>query len=325
MGTLLFEGSELSTEENETVLDCLLRQKIKVTNSCKSGICQSCLLKSNSELDASSQKGLSASKKQAGLFLSCQQRVTSGLEVFLPDTSTLLVDGRVISQERISNSVVVLKIKTLSKYSFKAGQFTNIIRDDGLCRSYSIASQTGSDELEFHIRKVPNGELSTWLYDNDLINKRIKLSEAMGECCLNDDMNEKDLLLVGVGTGLAPLYGVLRDSIVEKKMGSVQLIHGGLTVDSLYLVENLKSIEQKIDFFSYYPVFLKGEEKEGFLKGDLVELIKKFDFDKSKTIVMICGDPLLVKSIKQEVFLSGVSSKHILSDPFISHVENREK
>lgn len=325
MTTFVFEGSEFNAQEGETVLDCLLREGEKVTNSCKSGICHSCLLKTNSKLDDISQKGLSTSKKDAGFFLSCQQKAQSGLEVFRPDTSVLNTDGKITSQERISDSVVILEIETSSEYSFKAGQFTNIIREDGTCRSYSIASQTGSNTLEFHIRKVPGGELSGWLYDNDLINEPVKLSEPLGECCLTNDMEGKDLLLIGVGTGLAPLYGVLKDSIADRKMGTINLLHGGLTVESLYLVDSLKSLEHEHDFFSYHPVFLKGDEKEGFRKGDLVDLIKKFDFDKSNTTVMICGDPQLVKNLKQEVFLAGVPSKNILSDPFISHSTNGKK
>lgn len=325
METFLFEGIEYSALNDETVLDCLIREGVKVTNSCKSGICHSCILKSTSNLDEISQKGLSSSKKEAGFFLSCQQKVVPDLEVFMPDSSTLFVEGRITSQERITDSVVVLKIQTLNDYPFKAGQFTNIIREDGVCRSYSIASQTGDQELEFHIRKVPGGELSNWLYDEDLTNKKIKLSEPLGECCLNDEMNGQDLLLIGVGTGLAPLYGVLKDSVSNGEMGNIKLFHGGLTVDSLYMVENLKTIEKKFDFFSYHPVFLKGEDKEGFLKGNLVDLIKELNFDKKNTIVMICGDPILVKSIKQTVFLSGVPSKNILSDPFISHSSNEKK
>jgi NAD(P)H-flavin reductase len=318
MPKFIFEGIEYNALEGETVLDCLLRAAERVTNSCKSGICHSCLLKSSAKLDALSQKGLSPSKKEAGFFLSCQQKAYSDLEVFRPDTSTLLVEGEITSQDKVSDSVVIIKIKTQDDYPFKAGQFTNIIREDGVCRSYSIASQTGSHELEFHIRKVPNGELSNWLYNEDLKGVSVKLSEPLGECCLNSSMEGKDLLLIGIGTGLAPLYGVLKDSLCQERMGAINLFHGGLTVAGLYLIEGLKKIEKENDSFSYYPVVLKGKDKKGFIKGDLVEVVKNFDFDKNNTVVMICGDPQLVNSLKQKIFLAGVPSKNILSDPFVS-------
>lgn len=322
MSTFTFEGREFVSKEGETVLDCLLREGIAVTNSCRNGICHSCLLKTTTKLDGRSQKGLSTIKKESGYFLSCQQEVTSDLEIFRPDTSTLLAEGEIVFQERISDSVVMLKIKTSQDYLYKAGQFTNIIRDDGLCRSYSIASQSGSSELEFHVRKVPNGIISSWLYDEDLINERVKLSEPLGECCLSSEMDGKDLLLIGVGTGLAPLYGVIKDSVLSQKFGKINLLHGSLAFEGLYLIEDLRAIEKESNFFKYYPVFLKGDDREGFVKGDIVEFVKNFDYDKSKTIVMVCGDPQLVKNLKQTVFLAGVPSKNILSDPFVSSGTN---
>ncbi len=325
MAAFVFDGVEYVAQDGESVLDCLLREGVDITNSCRSGICHSCLLKSSSKLESASQKGLSTPKKEAGYFLSCQQKAYPGIEVHRLDTSTLFIDAKITSQKRISDSVVIVEAQTSSDYPFRAGQFTNIIRADGTCRSYSIASQTGSKTLEFHVRKVPGGELSGWLYDSDLINESIKLSEPLGECCLTTDMQGKDLLLIGVGTGLAPLYGVLKDSLAEQKMGTINLLHGGLSIESLYLVDSLKSLEQEHEFFNYHPVFLKGEEREGFRKGDLVELIKNFEFDKANTVVMICGDPQLVKSLKQTIFLSGVPSKNILSDPFVSHAGDGKK
>ena len=322
MTAFTFEDQEYQALTGETVLDCLLREGVSVTNSCRNGICHSCMLKSKSKLNAKSQKGLSTAKKEAGYFLSCQQEVDSPLEVFRPDTSTLLTEGKIISQERISDSVVIIKIETLKEFPFKAGQFLNLIRDDGLCRSYSIASQTGSQQLEFHIRKVPHGEMSSWLYDRDLLGQKIKLSEPLGECSLTDNMRDRDLLLIGVGTGLAPLYGVVRDSLAMASMGKIHLLHGGLTIEGLYLVEDLKNLEKQNATFHYYPVFLRGQEVEGFQKGNIVELVRAFEFNKANTIVMVCGDPQLVKSLKQEVFLAGVPSKHIFSDPFISHTAN---
>lgn len=324
MTKITFENKTFETNGNESVLDCLVRSGENITNSCRSGICQSCILKSTSNLSGESQKGLSEAKKRAGLFLSCQEVPKSDLEVFSPDTSTFLIEAKVIEQRIVSDSVVVLKIAPVQELDYKAGQFVNLIRSDGLCRSYSIASKTGEKELEFHIRKVPDGRMSSWFFDEKLEGETIEISDPLGECYLSDEMNEKDLLLVGVGTGLAPLYGVVQDCIQLGRNRKVSLFHGGLNFESLYFVDELQDLSQKNDFFTYQPVYLKGDAREGFMQGDLVQLIKELDYDKSNTVVMVCGDPFLVKKLKQEIFLSGVSSKNILSDPFISPTNNEK-
>lgn len=318
MPTIQYEGNSYNVFDGETVLDCLIRNGEKITHSCRSGVCHSCILKTKSNICSISQKGLNKAKIESGLFLSCQQPADKDLEVFKPDTSMLLTQATVISQDRISDTVAIVKIKTDDIFAFKAGQFINLIRHDGVCRSYSIASQTGSDTIELHIRKITDGKMSAWLYEEDLIGEKIQVSEALGECYLTDDMADKNLLLIGVGTGLAPLYGVLQDCIKNKSFQSVTLFQGSLNFEGLYLVESLKNIESNHDFFSYIPVYLRGEKRHGFEVGNLVEIIRDHKYCSSNTIVMICGDPFLVKELKQTVFMSGVPSKNILSDPFVT-------
>lgn len=318
MNKLDYEDNEYEINKDESVLDCLLRHGVRVTNSCRSGICQSCLLKSQSIIDPLSQKGLSTSKKESGYFLSCQQKATNGLKVFKPDTSALIKYALITYQEKLNDSVVLIKLKPLEEYYFRAGQYVNLIRRDGVCRPYSIASHTGSDELELHIRKIPGGTMSSWLFDETLLNEKIQISESIGDCYLSSDIENKNLLLVGIGTGLAPLFGVIRDRLHSTTMSSrVTLFHGGLTFESLYMVEQLKMIEKENEFFTYHPVFLNGEVKQGFTQGNIVELINSYKYDILNTVVIVCGDPVLVKKIKQTVFLNGVPSKYILSDQFI--------
>lgn len=322
MTLITFENKSYQVNENESVLDCLLRNGEAITNSCRNGICQSCLMKSASTISTASQKGLSEAKKRSGLFLSCQEFPTSDIEILKANSSIMSFDATITSQKIISDSVVIIKVMPEDNFDYKAGQFVNLLRADGLCRSYSIANKTGDKELEFHIRKVPNGQMSSWLYDEKLSGEKIKISDPLGECYLTDFMHEKDLLLIGVGTGLAPLYGIALDCVQSNRERKVNLFHGGLSFNSLYYIEKLQEIECNNDFFTYQPVYLEGDVKEGFIQGDLIKIIKDFDYDKNNTIVIICGDSQLTKKLKQEIFLSGVPSINILSDEFVSPKHN---
>lgn len=318
MPVLKYNGHTFEGLESETVLDCLIRNDQIIPNSCRGGICQSCTLKTSSGADAIAQKGLNASKKESGLFLSCQQRLTKDFEVTKAAESNIQITGQILSQDRVSPSVVIITMHLETPLPYHAGQFVNIIRDDNLSRSYSLASESNEQTIKLHVRKIPNGVMSSWLYDTNLIGQMIKINGPIGECYLTPEMFNDDLLLLGVGTGLAPLMGIISDALAKGFKNKICLYHGGLSIESLYLIEDLKNLEKKFEQFSYFPVYLKGDEREGFIKGDMIELIKDNIIDKLNTTVMVCGDPDMVKKIKQTVFLKGISSKKILSDPFIA-------
>jgi NAD(P)H-flavin reductase len=318
MPALKYNGYTFEGHESETVLDCLIRNGQVIPNSCRGGVCQSCTLKTTSGADAIAQKGLSTPKKESGLFLSCQQRLTKDFEVTKPAESDTQIVGQILSQERVSKSVVIITIRLASPLTYHAGQFVNIIRDDNLSRSYSIASVSNDRTIKFHVRKMPGGVMSSWLYDTDLIGEMIKINGPIGECYLTQEMFNDDLLLLGVGTGLAPLFGIILDALAKDFKNKIRLYHGGLTLESLYLVEELKNLENKFEQFSYSPVYLKGDERLGFIKGDMIELLQESFIDKFNTTVMVCGDPDMVKKLKQTVFMKGVSSKKILSDSFVA-------
>lgn len=325
MPILKYNDQSFEGIESETILDCLIRNNQVVPNSCRSGVCQSCMLKTNSTPDLSSQKGLSPSKRESGLFLSCQQKLNKDFEVFKPNESSTMIEGEIISQDRISSSVVLVSIKVDADFNYYAGQFVNIFRGDGLCRSYSLASQSNDKTLQLHVRKVLNGEMSNWLYNSELIGQKIKLSGPIGECYLNQDMFNDDLLLLGVGTGLAPLFGIIKDAISKGFQKKITLFHGGLTREGLYLVEDLKILEEQYSQFNYNPIYLNGDEREGFIKGNILELLKDLSLDKLNTSVMVCGDPEMVKRMKQTIFMKGIPSKKILSDSFITVTTNSGK
>ncbi len=275
-------------------------------------------MKTISGADSVAQKGLSVSKIESGLFLSCQQRLTKDFEVTKSAESNNLTVGEVLTQNRVSLSVVIITVRLETPLIYRAGQFVNLVRDDNLSRSYSLASKSNEQIVEFHVRKVSDGAMSQWLYNTNLVGQKININGPIGECYLTQEMFNDDLLLIGVGTGLAPLVGIINDAFSRGFKNKIKLYHGGLTIESLYLIEDLKCLENKYEQFSYVPVYLKGDERDGFTKGDLIEILKNSFIDKFSTTVMVCGDPDLVKKIKQTVFMKGVSSKKIFSDSFIS-------
>jgi malonyl-CoA/methylmalonyl-CoA synthetase len=59
------------------------------------------------------------------------------------------------------------------------------------------------------------------------------ISAAIGQCFYVSGRSQQPLLLVGSGSGLAPLYGIARSALAQGHEGDIWLYHGSHTVEGL--------------------------------------------------------------------------------------------
>jgi NAD(P)H-flavin reductase len=115
--------------------------------------------------------------------------------------------------------------------------------EDGLTRSYSLASLASDSLLELHVAVRPWGFMSRWLTTS--IGQPVGLRGPFGECCYRPDNRRRPLLLIGTGTGLAPLMGVLRDALTRGHSGPIRIYHGARNLDGLYLWQALLKLAKR--------------------------------------------------------------------------------
>lgn len=322
MVTISYEGKVCSVEAKETVLETLLRNGVAIKNSCRSGVCQSCILKAEKgKPPEKSQQGLKDTLKAQGCFLPCISHPEEDL--YISSTTNVQTPVIIVDKKMLNSEVLYLKLKAREEFEFRAGQFVNLIRQNGLARPYSIASLPSDGYLEFHIRVLPGGQMSSWLYSDAKLEEELKIQGPIGDCFYVPDKKEQPLLMVGTSTGLAPLYGILRDALRQGHKGEIHLFHGALKATGLYLMEDLFSLAKEYSHFYYYPSVLQDEKNQ---QNSLIEIgaIDKLVFHTLKKIkgwrAFLCGHPDLVTSLKKQVFLAGVSLKEIYSDAFLPSI-----
>ena len=317
MASVRFEGVSYFLADNETVLDGLLRHGRRLSYSCKAGVCASCVLKATTGVPpARAQAGLKDSWKARGYFLACSCVPETDLDVASPDAD-LRFGATIQSLSMLSGDVIEARLAPDTPIDFRAGQYVTIVREDGLARSYSIASLPKKGELELHIRKIRGGAMSGWFHDTARPGDRVTVIGPSGECFYVEGREDQPLLLAGTGTGLAPLYGVLRDAISKQHRGPIYLFHGALHAGGLYLVNELREIAQAHRQVCYVPSVLRGEPEQGFAVGALDQAIVDRIPNVSGWRGYICGDPAMVQSLKMKLFLAGMASRDIHADAFI--------
>ncbi|GAB4393714.1 MAG: FAD-binding oxidoreductase [Gammaproteobacteria bacterium] len=322
MSSITFQEKTYRLKENETVLDCLLRHQQGIPFSCRSGVCQSCLLRAiNGQPPKAATVNLRTTYQRQGYFLACRWQPDSDIEVALPDMASTTIAAEILSLTNLCHNVKAIRLKPLEAFECLPGQYINLINPNNVTRSYSIANLADEDGyIELHVRYVAGGAMTTWLFQQAQAGDRVHLRGPIGHCFyeIEDTTQAPDfpIVLVGISTGLAPLLGVIKDSLRQQHQGPIQLIHGGLEEKDLYLIAELQAMANKHRNFSYIPCAINSNSSV-IQRTDIYQLTQQQLPITDQTRVYICGDPNFVMKLKKQVFLAGIASRNIFNDAFI--------
>jgi len=325
MRSITIGESTFSCQPDETVLETLLRENIQVPNGCRQGLCQACLMRSlDTPPPVSAQNGLKDTLQKQNYFLACVCHPEQNMTVALPNQQGASVEAGVIKKRLLTPDIVQLVLEYQSPFNFFAGQFVNLKRPDGLTRSYSIANIPQHENvLEFHIRRLPNGQFSSWVYDELEVGAQLTISEAQGSCHYLPGRAKQPLMLVGTGSGLAPLYGIIADALAQDHSGPIHLYHGSRDLNGLYFVDEMRELAAKFDNFHYTPC-ISGEGIESdHVQGRAHDIALSSTETLSGWRVFLCGHPEMVNQTKKMAFMKGASMADIYADAF--HVMQEHK
>jgi CDP-4-dehydro-6-deoxyglucose reductase, E3 len=320
MSRVRFEGRETDLRPGETVLEGLLRDGQQVPHSCRAGACRSCLIRAvEGRPPEAAQSGLNEAQKARGYFLACLARPSDDLIVDLGGEGLQRTRAVIGSIEWLNGTVLKVLLGPDTPFEHRAGQFLTLVRDDGLARSYSIASLPDEDlHIELHVRVLTGGRMSRWLAEEARPGDLVTIQGPSGDCFYVRGNEGREMVLAGTGTGLAPLYGIIRDAIRHGHQASMTLFHGAQNPGGLYLVKALRELERRTPWFRYVPVCSEGDGREVVAVGTLEAIL----LDRVATFAdrrfYLCGSPAMVHSLRKKVFLKGARMNEIFSDAFLA-------
>lgn len=318
MPMVTFEGQDYALEPGENLLTGLERGGAELASSCRSGVCQSCMLKAVSgAVPAAASKGLRETQRVQGLLLACCCVPEDDLVLERP-AETRLHESRVLEVRRLNDRTVELRVARPEGLAYFPGQFLNLVRPGNLVRSYSIASVPALDDaLHFHIAVFPGGRMSSWASLEATPGDALGLMGPMGSCFYVAGQPEQPLFLFGTGTGLAPLYGILREALAQGHTGPIHLFHGSPVDAGLYLHETLQGLARMYPNVHYHPCTLGPAEREGVLEGDITRISLERCASLAGYRVYLCGNPDIVRVMQRKCFLAGANMRDIFADSFL--------
>ncbi|NQU62184.1 MAG: 2Fe-2S iron-sulfur cluster binding domain-containing protein [Rhodospirillales bacterium] len=315
---ITYENTAYPCGDGETVLEALLKAKVDIPYSCEKGTCLTCLLKAeDGPVPKEAQRNLKPTLTEQGYFLACQCRPTAPLKIAPAADAVIYGRATVKRVDKVAPTVCRVTLRPSTPLYYRAGQFINIRRADGLVRSYSLASVPRLDsDLEIHVKRMPRGQMSNWIYDEINPGDELDLQGPNGDFFYVPGQAGQTMLLIGTGTGLAPLLGVARDALEAGHTGEIHLYHGSREADGLYMAADVGAIAKTYVNFHYVPC-VSGPDVPGGCREGRADIAAFADHSNLKGYrVFACGYPAMVEAAKKQAFLSGAILPDILADAF---------
>jgi ferredoxin-NADP reductase/ferredoxin len=319
---LIFEGRQFERGEL-SLLDCLVDQGVPVPSACRSGVCQSCLMRViGGSVPDRARQGLTATQLVRRLFLACQCYPTEDVEVALAESALEHHAAELVAIRSLSADIREVRLRPRAAYEYHAGQFLQFFgsRPDlrNSPRNYSLASVPGQDaDLLLHVARVPGGLVSGWIFDGARAGDPVVISEARGNCFYTPGAPARNLLLIGTGSGLAPLYAIARDALRQAHGGRIALFHGSRQPSGLYLRAELAALAAARGNFSYRPCLSEEAPGDSACAGSPLDAALQTYPDLGGWRVYLCGNPRMVEAARIAAFLAGAGSADIHADPFL--------
>ncbi len=140
-------------------------------------------------------------------------------------------------------------------------------------------------------------------------NSKIFVRGPYGNGYPMDKFYEKNIILIGGGTGVAPLRGVIEYILNKRdKFKDLDIFIGFRSPDDILFERDLKNWRKKSNF---YITVDKADRKWKGNVGVITTLLEKKKNKKKKSIVIICGPPIMIKFTVQTLQKFGFKDEQI--------------
>ena len=233
-------------------------------------------------------------------------------------------------RKNLTNDVFELTFQTEDpNFTYKAGQFVTVKvpQPEGaplVMRSYSISSKPGSGKFELCIKAIPDGKGSNYL--NSLkTGEKIEFLGPLGHFIFKTPA-DNTTLLIGTGTGIAPLKSILEEQLPLNANQNFYLLFGVRHIKDLFYQEELANLAAQHKNFTYITTLSQPEspdwKTQGGAEGRVTKHLESFKFapgeyfEPSKTQAYICGLKDMVLQVQEMLQQKGLPKEAVYFERF---------
>ena len=314
-------NKRIDAKQDGTLLDALLEHQVPVSYSCLSGRCGTCRCKVI-EGDVSGPAAAEGRLAANGHYvLACQARVDSDCVIEVPEVDEVIthptrtLKGTVTAIDSLAHNVRRVRIKTNKPLAFSPGQYAHLQFWAGAERAYSMAGLDSDDELEFHIRVIPDGRVTSMLDEKVTVGSKLKLSGPLGASYLRRK-HEGPILCLAAGTGLAPILSIIRGALQSAMSNPITLFYGANTEADLYGLESLESLRRDYPQFQYEILLSYAGADSRYRRGLVTDGINVSLGNLADYRIYLAGSPAMVEAASMRCTEYGADIERIYADAF---------
>ena len=299
---------EIETQGGTSLLSSLASHDIFVPSACGGrGSCAYCKLK---VLEGGGPIGpvevpyLSPEEEADQVRLSCQVKIRNDLAITIPEElfSVKKFEGVLERKRALTHDIVELRIllKEPDVIDFEAGQYVQLESEeykgrDSVMRAYSISSvPSDRQHIELIIRKVPDGILTTWVFDYLHEGQTVRFSGPYGQFCLSD--TKAPNIFIAGGSGMAPIWSMIQHMKEKGIDRQTTYFFGALTQKDLFYVDELHALQEELPWFTFIPALSNEPEDSDWVgeRGLITDVVAKYFPDSANHEGYLCGSPGMI-------------------------------
>jgi len=229
------------------------------------------------------------------------------------------MQGWVVYKANLAGKTWLVEIELEGVTDYLPGQFVSLkVSEEGLRRSYSVASLSGKKVIDLVVDVAPMGVGSQYILDLK-VGDIVEVLGFLGKFTVNEDALKlgKELLFVGTGTGIAPLKPMIEDLLVNKGFrGQVNLVWGMRYETDLYWIKEIDKLQRDFDNFHFETVLSKPGSSWPGIQGHVGEYIKVMNLNWKEINAYLCGNPEMITEVREILINKEVTEEQILHERF---------
>lgn len=321
----------VTARAGETLLEAGLRTGLALPYDCRNGGCGVCVC---SVLHGRVDHGdfqpavLTDVMRARGQTLMCCATAREDVVIEV-DVASLEPDGappvhtcdaRIERLELLGPEVmrVMLSLPGGERFEFAAGQYINIVLEDGQRRAFSFANPPHDNaRIELHVRHMPGGLFTPRVFDTLRVGDRLRIEGPFGRFTLRP--GDKPILLVASSVGFAPIKSIVEDAFQRGIQRPMQLYWGARERQDLYQFELAERWQREHANFRFVPVLSRSADPDWSGRTGRVPAAILADHPDLRGFeVYLCGSVQMVDAAVPAFIAQGLSENACFSDAFLT-------